>query len=362
MAKIAYVTRVTIPNKVAQAEQILSMCKAFHEKFKDDFILISTSNDKSNQEKLEFNRKVIKVKNENKILKNLLFAFKTYFILKRSEIKYVYTRDVLISFISTILLKIPSCYEAHQPIRNFPSRILQLIVAKNKLYRMVTITKSLKNYYKKKFNYKNNITVIPNGACLNDYKIKKEKKEIRKELGIQIDKNIIVHTGSLYQNRGFEKFKTILKNFPEIKLIQLGGNPMDIDKLKKDLNQYNNIKFIEYQTKEVVAKYQLAADILLYITSEKSPIYWCTSPNKIFEYMASKNPILAPKIGSIPEILNISNSFLFDIDNDDDLLKKIKAIISSNNSKLTENAYNEFITKYNMSARVNKICEIFLNN
>ena len=278
----------------------------------------------------------------------------------KNEVKHIYTRDLLISLLSTIFFKIPTCYEAHQPMRSLPSKILQFIVAKNKLYKLVTITRSLKEYYEAKFSYKNEITVIPNGAYLDDYKTTKTKNDLRKELSFSDDDFVIVHSGSLFENRGFEKFKVILKNFPNIKLIQLGGNIEDINKLKTKLNSFKNIKFIEYQPKNIVVKYQLAADILLYLTSEKSPIYWCTSPNKIFEYMATNNPILAPNIGSIPEILNKSNSFIFNIDDDTDLINRITTIINKNNKVITDKAYNEVISNYNMTERVNKIKNLLL--
>ena len=360
MTKIAYITRVTIPNKVAQAAQITSMCKAFNDYFGNDFLLVSTSKEINYLDDLSFKRKIIKIKTENIVLKNIFFAFKIFFFLRKSDIENIYTRDVLISFLSTIFFKIPTCYEAHQPMRSFPSRVLQSIVAKNKFYKLVTITRSLKDYYKKKFSYKHEITVIPNGAYLNDYKMNKSKNELRKELGFDIDDFVIVHTGSLFENRGFEKFKVILKNFPKIKLIQLGGNFQDIDKLKTKLHSFKNIQFIDYQPKNIVVKYQLAADLLLYLTSKKSPIYWCTSPNKIFEYMATNNPILAPDIGSIPEILNESNSFIFNIDDDTDLINKIKTIISGNNKAITDKAYIEVANNYNMTERVSKIKKLLL--
>lgn len=360
MIKLAYITRVTIPNNVAQAAQITSMCKAFFDKFGNDFMLVSTSKEEYNLDNLPFNRKIIKIKTKNSVSKNLIFSLKICFFLMKHQVNHIYTRDLLISVLSTIFFKIPTCYEAHQPMRSFPSKFLQFIVAKNKFFKLVTITKSLKDYYETRFSYNNEITVIPNGAYLGDYKTNKTKDELKKELGLCIDDFVIIHTGSLFENRGFDKFKVILKNFPKIKLIQLGGNSQDIDKLKTKLNSFKNIKFIDYQPKNIVAKYQLAADLLLYLTSKNSPIYWCTSPNKIFEYMATNNPILAPNIGSILEILNESNSFIFNIDDDADLINKIKTIINGNNKGITDKAYNEVINSYNMTERVNKIKKLLL--
>lgn len=359
MINLAYITRVTIPNKVAQAAQITSMCKSFHDTLGKNFILVSPAKEIDSIDNIKFNRKIINVKTKNKILRNIIFSVKIFFFLRKNKVENIYTRDVLISLISTVFFRIPTCYEAHQPMRSCPSKFLQSIVAKNKFFKLVTITKSLKDYYKKKYQYKNKINVIPNGAYLQDYYIDKTKNELRSELNIDLEDFVIVHTGSLFENRGFEKFEIILKNYNSVKLIQLGGNQHDIDKLKLKLSSYNNIQFIEYQPKSVVVKYQLAADLLLYLTSKKSPIYWCTSPNKIFEYMSTKNPILAPNIGSVSEILNESNSYIFNIDDDLDLINKIDIIMNSNSENLTERAYFEIVNNFSMSVRAKKILNLF---
>lgn len=359
MIKLAYITRVSIPNKVAQAAQITSMCKSFHDALGKDFILVSPAKEIDPVDNINFNRKIINVITKHKVLRNIIFSFKIFFFLRKNKVGHIYTRDVLISLVSTVFFRIPTCYEAHQPMRSYPSKLLQSIVAKNKFFKLVTITKSLKDYYTHKNQYKNKITVIPNGAYLQDYQINKTKNELRSELNIDFDDFVIVHTGSLFENRGFEKFEIILKNYKSIKLIQLGGNKHDIDKLKIKLSSYKNIKFIDYQPKSVVVKYQLAADLLLYLTSEKSPIYWCTSPNKIFEYMSTKNAILAPNIGSVSEILNESNSYVFNINNDSDLIHKINMIMNSNSEILTQRAYSEIVNNYSMSVRAKKILNLF---
>tara|TARA_B100002019_G_scaffold281407_1_gene285419 strand:- start:10841 stop:11932 length:1092 start_codon:yes stop_codon:yes gene_type:complete len=361
MTKLAYITRVAVPNKVAQAEQITSMSKAFHDILGEDFVLVSTTKKGEIDDRINFKREIIEVRNKNKFFRNIFFSFYVYFFLKRNKFKSIYTRDILISFITTFFFKTPTFYEAHQPVRSFSSRVLQYIVSKNKYFNLITITRSLSAYYNNRFDYHNEINVIPNGVYTADYNTYKTKDQIRSELNIPKEDFIIVHTGSLFQNRGFEKFQVILRNFPNIKLIQLGGRKADIEKLKNKLSSFSNINFIEYQPKNIVVKYQQAADILFYITSKSSPIYWCTSPNKIFEYMLTKNPILAPKIGSITEILDVSNSYLFDFNDDDDLINKIDLIINNNNISVVNKAYNQVQNFYSMEKRAHKILSLLSN-
>jgi glycosyltransferase involved in cell wall biosynthesis len=356
--KVAYITRVTIPNRVAQAEQIMSMSRAFGIFMKDDFLLVSPTNKSRKLEKPIFNHHTIYIKTTHIILRNLVFGIKIFKFLKNNKIDYIYTRDILIAFIATRFFKITTAYEAHQPIRGKVAKFLQKSVSSNEKFKLVTITNSLKEYYNNLFSYKNKINVITNGVFFEDYSNVIQKEDLRKELNIPEDKFIIVHTGSLFQNRGFEKFEIILANFPNLLLYQLGGKPKDIELLKSKMKDYKNIKFIDYQPKELVVKYQKSADALLYLTSTKSPIYWCTSPNKIFEYMATKNPIIAPKIGSIPEVLNDENSYLFNLDANESLLATIKEVINRKDNNKALKAYDEVANNYSMEKRVEKITEI----
>ena len=77
--------------------------------------------------------------------------------------------------------------------------------------------------------------------------------------------------------------------------------------------------------------------------------------------MATKNPILAPRIGSIVEILNDSNSYLFDINNDEDLIKKIKKIMNNENDAIVNNAYGQVKNIYSMEKRVKKFLRLLKN-
>jgi len=69
---------------------------------------------------------------------------------------------------------------------------------------------------------------------------------------------------------------------------------------------------------------------------DKMSLY--TSPIKLFEYMASHRPIVASNLSSITEILSNKNSFLFNPDNAKDLAENIQKAVSSDCSKVVEQA------------------------
>jgi glycosyltransferase involved in cell wall biosynthesis len=80
------------------------------------------------------------------------------------------------------------------------------------------------------------------------------------------------------------------------------------------------------------------------------------SPLKLFEYMASKRPIVASDLPSIREILNEQNSVLVEPDNPEKLAEGIKRILADNNfaEKISNQAFQD-VQQYTWQKRVEQI-------
>ena len=112
-----------------------------------------------------------------------------------------------------------------------------------------------------------------------------------------------------------------------------------------------------HQTVERVRKFQVAADVLFYISTRQSPIYWCTSPLKLFEYMASGTPIVGARIGSVCEVLNDANAFCFDPDRPETIRDALTSFESNPELAARKGAAaaEEARTSYSWHARASKI-------
>ena len=130
------------------------------------------------------------------------------------------------------------------------------------------------------------------------------------------NKFYVLHTGSAYKGRGVEQFIGLCKAAEEIIFIHIGGSEKEISILEDiaKKNSVKNYKLISSLPQKNIIEYQIAADLLFYIITNKWPTHWCCSPMKIPEYMASGTPILASSVGSISEILNQNNAFMFKAD------------------------------------------------
>ena len=105
--------------------------------------------------------------------------------------------------------------------------------------------------------------------------------------------------------------------------MQVGGSDEDIYRYKHYYREFENILFVPYQSNDTILEYQMSADLLFYALTKENDLWWCTSPLKIFEYMATNIPLIASNIGSVSEILNNKNSILFDPENESTIIQAI---------------------------------------
>jgi len=121
-----------------------------------------------------------------------------------------------------------------------------------------------------------------------------------------------------------------------------------------------NILLVPYQKHAIIPYYLKAADILV-LPNEKgnaiSEKY--TSPLKLFEYMASRRPIVCSDLPSLREILTDKEALFFEAGNPSDLTKAIQKIAGNQElpEQLVYNAYKK-VQEYTWDKRAEKIIRI----
>jgi len=181
---------------------------------------------------------------------------------------------------------------------------------------------------------------------------------LRHELGLPQNKTIVMHTGSLFAGRGAELFDSVIRNFPELCFVQVGGKPVDIKNWQEHYKNYSNITFIGHQGNTTLIKYQMAADLMFLPMTKASKIWWCTSPMKLFEYMATGNPICTSRVGSLCEVVNEANSLQFDPENEQSIISAIQYFIDNREdcTKLGSLCLAEVRKDYSWQKRIDRIC------
>lgn len=310
-----------------------------------------------------------------------------YFILFLNSIPYlifkkpsvIYTRDPLLILLYRIfgwIFGILLAYEIHIPIdvyykerksleNNFSIKgekkraILIEDGAINLSNKIVVITKKLEELYLKKGISKEKIIVAPDGVDLRLFK-GFFKLESRNELKIPIHKKIICYTGTLHKWKGVYILAKSMESLPDSILYVIGGKTdLEVKKFREFVNneKIKNVVVVGYVKPNQIPKFVSASDVVvLPNTSRENTSKYYTSPLKLFEYMASKKPIVASDLPSIREILNEENAILVEPDNPKALAEGIKNVLEDEElaKKLTEKAYEE-VQKYTWDKRAEKI-------
>jgi len=153
--------------------------------------------------------------------------------------------------------------------------------------------------------YEDKIIVIPNGINLEEFKIPYSKKECREKLGLPTHKNIILFFGYLVPYKSpdilLKTFPKILKKVPDTLLVFAGNGVMEeeLKRLSIELKVEKCVIFAGYVGKEHRPLYYKAADIFCLPSTMRTECH----PIAILEAMACGIPIVASKIGGIPDIV-----------------------------------------------------------
>ena len=174
-----------------------------------------------------------------------------------------------------------------------------------------------------------------NAVDVKEFDIPIGKIEARKKLGLPIEKQIAVYTGHLYSWKGTDTLAEAVRALPSMLMIFVGGTDPDIERFKTLFGSIENIMLVGHKEHAEVPYWQSVADVLILPNTAKEDISkFYTSPMKMFEYMASRRPIVATDIPSIREVLNDNNAIIVVPDNAESLAEGITKAFSD--SKLRE--------------------------
>lgn len=171
---------------------------------------------------------------------------------------------------------------------------------------------------------KNKLKVIYNGIDLENFPFRKleARTKIRKELNIEENKKILISVGRLHEAKGcpylIKAMKILKEKYPHILLIVLGEGPegKKIEEQIKELKLEKNILLLGQ--KENISEYLNASDVFV------MPSLWEGLPIALLEAMACGLPVVATRVGGVPEVVEDGKSgFLVELKNPRGLAEKI---------------------------------------
>lgn len=269
------------------------------------------------------------------------FSWSIFYFLKKNytEGDIVYSNEIVpLFFVSKI---VPNCfYEMH----DFPESKLFFFGHALGLMRWVLVHNKwkLKRVYELFPRLRKDLFLYePNAVDVRDFDVSISTAQARKDLGLSPDKKIIVYTGHLYGWKGVDTLAEAARLLPlDFEVIFVGGTSHDVDSFLKRYGDMKNIQVVGHKPHAQIPLWQKAADVLVLPNTgkEKISLYY-TSPMKLFEYMASKKPIVASDIPSIREIIGEDSAVFFKPDDAVSLAEAIRSCVDGDRSHLVEKAF-----------------------
>lgn len=187
-----------------------------------------------------------------------------------------------------------------------------------KLYKyskkIVVLTPAFKENIENRFpEFMDKIKIITNGADFSIMSSKNKSYEIREKFGWG-DKKVFAYFGAHGVANDLMQVVEVAKSLKDNKnmLFVLIGDGMQKKFLKEKTEQYNlsNIQFIDSVAKNEVVNYINASDICMAIL-KKTDTFKTVYPNKVFDYMSCRKPVLVTIGGITKDLIETSNCGLY---------------------------------------------------
>ncbi len=213
------------------------------------------------------------------------------------------------------------------------------------------------------------IDVVYNGTNPEILKPLASFSTLRKEWNIPENIRVILYVGRLDRMKGLETllraFALFVKNGASARLL-IAGKPVEegdeykksLEELSSDLDIENYVSFLGY----------VANTIPLYQVSDVTvlPSQWSEPFGRVIvESMACGTPVVASRIGGIPEIL--TGEFqrgLFEPGNERDLLDTLNQMLNwrDRDSQLAKKCWEHVLSKFSIDRMVDGIEKVLLNS
>lgn len=178
----------------------------------------------------------------------------------------------------------------------------------------------------------------------------------QKELQVPINKrDYVIYFGRLSEEKGFEMFLESCKRLPYIKFIIAGTGPLD-----KLCEGIPNIDFVGFKTGQELIDLIREAKFSVYPS-----IWYENCPLSVLESESLGTPVLATRMGGIPELIEQDETgVLIDDINESSLTKAIESLYSDNKkldymSKRCIEKRDEMITLETYSAKLIELYETY---
>lgn len=273
----------------------------------------------------------------------LSFILKLFFSISKTKAHIYFAEDIytlpLIVFWGK-LRKAKIFYNSREiyafigGLRNRP--ILQKFITSIEKYfiqkvDLVLTTGEMDTEFLKNFYHLNNVITVRNIPL---YQSPTFNFDFRKKYNIPNEKKILLYQGILIDGRGIAIVIRALQKIQNAVFILLGDGSEKVKyiNLAKKLNVNDKVFFAGSISQNELINYTSSADIGLALIENISISYYHALPNKLFEYIMAKVPVISC---NLPQMKNIVEKYkvgkVINLENENEVVQTIQEMINNEN-------------------------------
>jgi len=230
-----------------------------------------------------------------------------------------------------------------------------------RLRGLVTITPDLRDRYVELGVPAEKILVWPDAVDLEAFEGLPPGPVLRRSLGLPPDAFVATHCGSLAAERGIETMVQAVARRKDVTLLFVGGSPADLERARRLARGLPNVCFTGFVEHRLVPSYLAASDVVLASYSSRTPGAFYGSPMKLFEYMASRRPLVAADFPALRRhLVHERNALLVPREDSRALAQGIARLMDDRElgRRLAETAFED-VRPYTWDARARAVLERF---
>jgi glycosyltransferase involved in cell wall biosynthesis len=235
-----------------------------------------------------------------------------------------------------------------------------LKIVKTIINLLITTSEDLKKKALKN-GFPPRIISIPQGVDLERFNFKIEREKAREQLGVT-NEPLVLSVAQLIPRKGLtyliRAVPEVLKSIPNVKFIIAGEGP-EHPKLEEEIKQLgvgNAVKLLGGASYDMVPRLYAAADVFVL------PTLYDAMPHAIYEAMAMAKPVIATRVGGIPEVINNgSDGLLVEAMKPDEIAKAIITLLKNRELtiRLGENALKKIKNMYTWEKIVQRYEQVY---
>lgn len=239
-------------------------------------------------------------------------------------------------------------------------RRVQIVFALNRAARVFTVCNDLKMKVVNLGIEDGHVEVVANGIDIDKFQ-PINQREARLNLGLPLDRKIIISVGGLVERKGFHRvidaLPEIIQEVPDILYVIVGGPSVEgnfepeLRRLVRELDLENNVIFAGPQNHDKLAPWLSAADIFCLATSNEG---WA---NVFLEGMACGLPVVTSRVGGNEEVVAFPDvGVLFELT---DKHEMVRSVVFALRNKWDKARIIEYAQDNTWDRRVARLMEIF---